>query len=67
MIGKKIFLIVDKRKIDKKFINYFNNSVKIINPNNIKACLNSLNKHETFSIDKMTCSIFYKNEIKKKI
>ena len=63
---KKIFLIVDKRKIDKKFINYFNNSVKIINPNNIKACLNSLNKHETFSIDKMTCSIFYKNEIKKR-
>ena len=63
---KKIFLIVDKKKIDKKFINYFNNSIKIINPNNIESYLNSINKDETFAIDKMTCSIFYKNEIKKR-
>jgi len=63
---KKIFLIVDKRKINKKFINYFNNSIRIINPNTVKPYLNSLSKHETFSIDKMTCSIFYKNEIKKR-
>ncbi len=64
--NKRISLVVDKRKINKNFLNYFKNCLTIVDVNKVENYFNILDKNETFSIDKFTCSIFYKNIIEKK-
>ena len=61
-----ITLIVDKRKIDKKFKLYFKSTLNYISPNFFVSYLNKINKKEKFLIDKYTCSYFYKNEVSKR-
>ena len=63
---KKITLIINKNKINKKFKSYFGNTLSYINPSNVIKYLENLNNKEVFLIDKSSCSVFYKNEIKKK-
>ena len=63
---KKITLIINKNKINEKFKSYFGNTLSYINPSNVIKYLENLNNKEVFLIDKSSCSIFYKNEIKKK-
>ena len=63
---KKITLIVNKNKINKKFKSYFGNILSYINPSNVIKYFENLNNKEVFLIDKSSCSVFYKNEIKKK-
>ena len=63
---KKITLIVDKNKISKKFKLFFGNILNYINPSDVTEYLKNLDHKESFLIDKFTCSLFYKKEIKKK-
>ncbi len=56
----KIDIIVDERKIDKKFIDFFKKKIKIIPRNKIiNYLIKSKNKKNKFCIDLLTCSIFY--------
>jgi len=63
---KKIILIVDNKKISKNFKSQFGKNLKYLNPSNIIKYLNSLDSKENFLIDKITCSLFYKEKIAKK-
>ena len=63
---KKITLIVNNNKISKNFKSRFGKSLKYINPSNIIGYLNNLDSKENFLIDKITCSLFYKDKIAKK-
>jgi len=63
---KKITLIVENKKINKNFKSQFGKSLKYINPSNINQYLNSLDNKENFLIDKITCSLSYKEKIAKK-
>ena len=63
---KKIILIVDNKKISKKFKSKFGKILKYIRPSNITAYLNNLDNKQNFLIDKITCSFFYKEKIAKR-
>jgi len=60
---KKITLIVEKKKISKNFKSQFGKVVKYVNPTDITAHFNSLDKKQNFLIDKFTCSYFYREKI----
>jgi len=60
---KKITLIVENKKISKNFKSQFGKVVKYVNPTDITAYLNSLDKKQNFLIDKFTCSYFYREKI----
>ena len=60
---KKITLIVENKKISKNFKSQFGKVVKYVNPTDIKAHFNSLDKKQNFLIDKFTCSYFYREKI----
>ena len=60
---KKITLIVENKKISKNFKSQFGKIVKYVNPTNITAHLDSLDKKQNFLIDKFTCSYFYREKI----
>ena len=60
---KKITLIVENKKISKNFKLLFGKIVKYVNPTNITAHFNSLDKKQNFLIDKFTCSYFYREKI----
>lgn len=63
---RKITLIVDERKINKKFRIKFKNYLSYIKPSNIIQYFDSLNDEENFLIDKFSCPFFYKKQIEKK-
>ena len=63
---KKITLVVNKNKINKKFKFYFRNTVNYIEPSNIIKYFENLDAKDVFFIDKFTCSFFYKKEIEKR-
>tara|TARA_B100000029_G_scaffold107285_2_gene98233 strand:- start:5381 stop:7105 length:1725 start_codon:yes stop_codon:yes gene_type:complete len=63
---KKITLIVDERKISRKFRLKFKNYLSYINPSDIHRYFKNLNNNTTFLIDKFSCSFYYKKQIKKK-
>jgi Xaa-Pro aminopeptidase len=63
---KKVTLIVKNSKINENFKSHFGKNLKYLNPSNIIEYLDSLNSKENFLIDKMTCSLFYKEKIAKK-
>ncbi len=63
---KKITLIVDNNKISRNFKSRFGKEIKYVNPLNIIKYLNNLNSNESFLIDKITCSLFYKEKIANK-
>jgi len=63
---KTVTLIVENNKIDKNFKSHFGKNLKYLNPSNIIEYLDSLNSEENFLIDKITCSLFYKEKIEKK-
>mgnify|MGYP000306543309 CR=1 FL=1 len=65
--NKKITLIVNKNKINKKFRSHFKNILNYISPSNIIKYFNSLSNSEVFLIDKFSCSFFYKKEIEKRL
>ena len=59
-LSGEIDLIVDERKIDKKFINFFKKKIRIIPRNKmINYLIKSKNKRNKFFVDLLTCSIFY--------
>ena len=60
---KKITLIVENKKISKDFKSQFEKVVKYVNPTDITAHFNSLDKKQNFLIDKFTCSYFYREKI----
>ena len=60
---KKITLIVENKKISKNFKSQFRKVVKYVNPTDITAHFNSLDKKQNFLIDKFTCSYFYREKI----
>lgn len=60
---KKITLIVKNKKISKNFKSQFGKVVKYVNPTDITAHLNSLDKKQNFLIDKFTCSYFYREKM----
>ena len=60
---KKITLIVEDKKISKNFKSQFGKVVKYVNPTDITAHFDSLNKKQNFLIDKFTCSYFYREKI----
>ena len=60
---KKITLIVENKKISKSFKSQFGKVVKYVNPTDITAHFNSLDKKQNFLIDKFTCSYFYREKI----
>ena len=60
---KKITLIVENKKISKNFKSQFGKVVKYVNPTDITAHFNSLDKKQNFLIDKFTCSYFYREKI----
>ena len=60
---KKITLIVENKKISKNFKSRFGKVVKYVNPTDITAHFNSLDKKQNFLIDKFTCSYFYREKI----
>ena len=60
---KKITLIVEDKKISKNFKSQFGKVVKYVNPTDITAHFNSLDKKQNFLIDKFTCSYFYREKI----
>ena len=63
---KTVTLIVKNNKISKNFKFHFGKNLKYLNPSNIIKYFNSLNSNESFLIDKITCSLFYKEKIAKK-
>ena len=63
---KKITLIVNKNKIDKKFKCHFKNTLNYISSSNIIKYFDSLSSREFFLIDKFSCSFYYKKEIEKR-
>ena len=63
---KTVTLIVENNKISKNFKSQFGKNLKYLNPSNIVKYLNSLDSKESFLIDKITCSLFYKEKIAKK-
>ena len=64
---KTVTLIVENNKISKNFKSQFGKNLKYLNPSNIIKYLNSLDSKESFLIDKITCSLFYKKKNSKKI
>jgi len=60
---KKITLIVENKKISKNFKSQFGKIVKYVNPTDITAHFNGLDKKQNFLIDKFTCSYFYREKI----
>ena len=60
---KKITLIVENKKISKNFKSQFGKVVKYVNPTDVTAYFNSLDKKQNFLIDKFTCSYFYREKI----
>ena len=64
--NEKITLIVNKKKIDNKFKSYFKNNLSYVDPSEVVEYFDKVNKKEIFLIDKLHCSFFYKNEIKKR-
>ena len=60
---KKITLIVENKKISKNFKSQFGKVVKYVNPTDITAHFNSLDKKQNFLVDKFTCSYFYREKI----
>ena len=60
---KKITLIVENKKISKNFKSQFGKVIKYVDPTNITAHFNSLDKKQNFLIDKFTCSYFYREKI----
>ncbi len=58
-----IYLFSDLKKINKDFKKKFK-SIKIINIDNISNFLRNI-KDKTFSIDESTCSVYYRNIIRK--
>jgi Xaa-Pro aminopeptidase len=63
---KKITLVVNKKKIDKKFKFHFKNNLNYIDTSEIIKYFDSLNNNEVFLVDKYSCSFFYKKEIAKR-
>ena len=63
---KKIILIVDKSKISRVFRSKFSKILSYLDPSNVKSYFLKANPNESFLIDKLTCSYFYKKEISKK-
>ena len=64
--NKKITLIVNKNKINKKFKLKFNKKINYINPSDVIKYFSNLNNNEIFLIDKFSCSFFYKKLIESK-
>ena len=64
--NKKITLIVNKNKINKKFKLKFNKKINYINPYDAIKYFSNLNNNEIFLIDKFSCSFFYKKLIESK-
>jgi len=64
--NKKITLIVNKNKINKKFRSHFKNILNYISSSDIIKYFNILSNKEVFLIDKFSCSFFYKKEIEKR-
>ncbi len=59
-LSGEVDLIVDERKIDKKFIGFFNKTIRIIPQNKIiNYFIKSKNKKNKFCVDLLTCSVFY--------
>ena len=59
-LSGEIDLIVDERKINKKFIGFFKKKIRIISRHKIiNYLINSKNKKNKFCVDLLTCSIFY--------
>ena len=56
----------NKNKIDNEFRVKFSKILSYIDPLNIVSHLSKMNPKESFLIDKLTCSFFYKREISKK-
>ena len=65
-VNKKITLIVNENKINYNFKRHFKNIVSYIDPLNVEGYFYNINYKESFLIDKFSCSLFYKNLIKKK-
>jgi len=63
---KKVTLVVNKNKINKKFRSHFKNILNYINSSDIIKYLDNLSNNEVFLIDKFSCSFFYKKEIEKR-
>ena len=63
---KKITLVVNKNKINKKFRSHFKNILSYINFTDIIKYFDNLSNNEVFLIDKFSCSFFYKKEIEKR-
>jgi len=63
---KKITLIVNKNKINKKFKLHFKKTLNYINPSYIPEYFKKVNRREIFLIDKFSCSFFYKKLVAKK-
>ena len=63
---KKITLIVNKKKINRKFKLHFKNVLNYINPSYVSRYFEKLNDKDLFLIDKFSCSFFYKKLIAKK-
>ena len=63
---KKVTLVVNKNKINKKFRSHFKNILNYINSSDIIKYLDNLSNNEVFVIDKFSCSFFYKKEIEKR-
>ena len=62
----KIVLIVNIKKINKKFKSYFKSSVTYLDESKITQYLDKLNSKDIFLIDKNYCSYFLKKEIEKR-
>ena len=65
-IKKKITLIVNQKKISKKFKASFKKFLNYIEPSHVSEHLDLLNKKDVFLIDKFSCSYYYKKEITKR-
>ena len=63
---KNITIIVNRKKINRKFKFYFKNFINYIDPSKVTEYFKSLNHNEIFLIDKYSCSFFYKKLIANK-
>ena len=65
-VSKKITLIVNEKKINSKFKKHFKSIINYVKPSNIIEHFNCLNYKDFFSIDKVSCSLYYKKLISKR-
>ena len=63
---KNITIIVNRKKINKRFKFYFKNFINYVEPSKVIEYFKNLNHNEIFLIDKYSCSFFYKKLIANK-